>query len=351
MIKLEKHRDVLFSTLLEINSLNIGGMDKETIFRKLIDCCLIALEAERVYLIEMDEDRLRRYWKSKGPGASRDMVTETIADSPALLNWISREVDAKSPGTGGVLAIDLPHLAAEYLGSAPDDRVILSAPLVAKKSFFGLIVAIHEDPESRYSREDEQLLTVLANHAAIALENRQLYSQLEREAITDGLTGVYNYRFLISTLESEIKRARRFGHTFSFVMLDVDNLKEFNDRKGHLSGSQALKEIAALLRASCRDIDFVSKYGGDEFGVILPQTDLVGAEVVTRRVLGAVRRHTFEANRPGLLTCSAGVSIFPHDGDTVRQIIASADKALYKAKHEGKNRVLTTRDLAADAVS
>jgi diguanylate cyclase (GGDEF)-like protein len=209
---------------------------------------------------------------------------------------------------------------------------------------FGLLIAIHRFG-SMYSAEDVRLLTLLANQAAIAVENALLYQKLEQEAITDELTSVYNYRFLISSLEGEIKRARRFKQSFSFVMFDVDNLKSYNDRHGHLSGSQVLKEVASIITSSVREIDFVSKYGGDEFGVLLPQTRLTGAEKVTRRVVDSVREHCFDAHNPGLITCSAGVSSFPRDGQTPQAIIDAADKALYQAKRTGKNTVVTTEDL------
>jgi diguanylate cyclase (GGDEF)-like protein len=146
-------------------------------------------------------------------------------------------------------------------------------------------------------------------------------------------------------MEAEIKRARRFGQHFSYVMLDVDNLKSYNDERGHLSGSQALKEIADLITATCREIDLVYKYGGDEFGILLPQTDVAGAAKVTQRVLRAVAEHSFNSEKPGLLTCSAGISSFPRDGHSVRDLISAADKALYQAKRSGKNLVLTSEDL------
>jgi diguanylate cyclase (GGDEF)-like protein len=106
-----------------------------------------------------------------------------------------------------------------------------------------------------------------------------------------------------------------------------------------------LREIATIIKASCREIDFVSKYGGDEFGILLPQTRLNGAEKVTRRVVDSVREHCFDGQTPGLITCSAGVSSFPRDGQTPQAIIEAADKALYQAKRTGKNTVVTTESL------
>jgi diguanylate cyclase (GGDEF)-like protein len=345
MIKLEKYRDVLFSTLAEITSLIVAGTDKRSIIQRLLDVSLTVLEAEKVYLLELQEDRITRYSRSKvDPRVRVDELSET----PVLRNWMIKEGQSVgSPGSGRELGFDLPFLASRCIDDGETSRVIISSPLVARQAMFGLLVAIHSTETEGYAREDERLITVLANHAAVALENQLLYRKLEREASTDELTGVHNYRFLVNSLEREVKRSVRFRHVFSFIMLDVDNLKTYNDRLGHLFGSQVLREIAQIIKRSCREIDLVSKYGGDEFGVILPRTDLDGAAVVTDRILRAIEQHRFDGQTPGLLTCSAGISCFPHDGRTVRDIIANADKALYEAKRLGKGIFRTTNDLGA----
>ncbi len=342
MKKIIRHRDILFSTLSEITSLIVAGHDRRMIFRKVLDCSLQVLDAEKVYLLELDGNRLIKYTRDR-VSPSRDPKVEVMEETPGVLGWMIKETEQDTVPHGRELGLDVPMLARSLDGDT-GSRVIISAPLVAKTSMFGLLIAIHRDG-AMYSVDDVQLLTLLANQSAIAVENALLYQKLEREAITDELTGVYNYRFLISSLEGEIKRARRFKQSFSFVMLDVDNLKAYNDRHGHLSGSQVLKEIATIIKASCREIDLVSKYGGDEFGVLLPQTRLPGADKVTRRVVESVNEHKFDGQRPGLITCSAGISAFPRDGQTPQAIIEAADKALYQAKRTGKNTVVTTESL------
>jgi diguanylate cyclase (GGDEF)-like protein len=346
MKKFVKHRDLLFSTLAEINSLIIAGNDKKIIVERLLDCSLTVLDAERVHLLELGEAGIVRYTKSRDLGVVSELKIKTIEDTANVRHWVMKEGGQSWQfEKGEELAFDVPALTRQYLEDETANRTIISAPLVAKRSMFGLLLAIHRDDGTIYTGEDVHLITVLANHAAIAVENALLYQKLEKDAITDGLTSVYNYRFLISSLEAETKRARRFKQSFSFVMLDVDNLKSYNDERGHICGSQALKEIASLIRDTCREIDLVCKYGGDEFGILLPQTAIEGASKVTRRVLRAVARHRFNNERPGLLTCSAGISAFPRDGQTVGDLIAAADKALYQAKRSGKNMILTTEDL------
>jgi diguanylate cyclase (GGDEF)-like protein len=342
MKKIIRHRDVLFSTLSEITSLIVAGHDKRMIFRRVLDCASRVLEAEKVHLFELEGNQIVRYTRDQQSGDAEPKV-ELLQETAGRLGWMIKETESDPFTPGRELGLDVPMLA-DSLGEETANRVIISAPLVAKRSMFGLLIAIHRDG-AMYRPDDIQLLTLLANQAAIAVENALLYQKLEKEAITDALTQVYNYPFLMSSLEGEIKRARRFKQTFSFVMLDVDNLKSYNDRHGHLSGSQVLREVAGIIKTNCREIDFVSKYGGDEFGVLLPQTKFGGAEKVTQRIIDAVREHKFDGKRKRLITCSAGISSFPRDGQTAQEIIDAADKALYQAKRTGKNNVVTTESL------
>ena len=182
----------------------------------------------------------------------------------------------------------------------------------------------------------------------MAIENLRLAESLERLAVTDDLTQVYNYRFLKSALRREIKRAGRFGQELSLIMLDVDNLKTYNDHNGHLRGSFLLKEIAGLLAEQVRTFDLVAKYGGDEFTLILPQTGSEGAYAVAERMRLAVASHAFPLASPGAITISLGVATFPGDARDGRELLRAADSALYRAKKDGRNRIVCA-DGAGDA--
>lgn len=277
----------------------------------------------------------------------RKVSVEELPESTGIINWLRREME-DSRTIEKVLSLDLSLLASECLRDDDMASTVISAPLISKNSLFGIIISINDSSRRRFNDDDIHLLTIMANQAAIAFENFLLYKKLEVESITDGLTGVYNYRFLIRTVRLEMKRALRFGSLFSFMMLDVDNLKEYNDRNGHLSGSRALKDIAGILSRNCREIDLVSKYGGDEFALVLPQTGRTGAISLGQRILHSVKEFPFDGYAPGLLTCSIGVSVFPEDARDVDELIERADAALYKAKAMGKNSIMSFTELHAE---
>lgn len=242
-----------------------------------------------------------------------------------------------------VLFADLEEGGAR-LGS--DDRCpgvtagpALFVPLRLRDQSPGYLAVFRERGGAKFEDEDVRLLTLLAAWAAMALENLRLAQNVEKLAVTDDLTQVYNYRFLKSALRREIKRAGRYHQDLSLLMMDVDNLKTYNDRHGHLRGSYLLREMAGLFATHVRSWDLVAKYGGDEFTVILPQTNAAGAASAAERLRGAVESHAFPLAAPGQITVSIGTASFPEDGQTTSALIESADRALYMAKQNGRNQV------------
>jgi diguanylate cyclase (GGDEF)-like protein len=183
-------------------------------------------------------------------------------------------------------------------------------------------------------------LAALAHHAGQAFENYRLVQELHRDSQTDGLTNAYNYRYFMSCLQREMQRVSRNEGSLAVLMVDVDNLKEYNDRFGHLGGSAALKELADLLRRNTRAIDIVAKYGGDEFCVLLPSCDSDGAARCAQRVLARVEEHQFENEARRRLTISTGIAVHPMDAARdARELLRRADERLFEAKRAGRNRI------------
>ncbi|MFN8179559.1 MAG: sensor domain-containing diguanylate cyclase [bacterium] len=175
---------------------------------------------------------------------------------------------------------------------------------------------------------------------AAALDNLRRFGQAEELSITDGLTGVYNYRYLRSALDRETARAQRFREEFAIIMLDVDHLKEYNDIHGHLQGSEVLRRLARVVLGELRATDMLAKYGGDEFVIILPQTQREGARILAERIRAGVAAHEFPGAEAGIkITTSMGIAQFPDDGGAARELLEAADRALYEAKRTGRNRV------------
>jgi diguanylate cyclase (GGDEF)-like protein len=256
------------------------------------------------------------------------------------------------PGSDGARAVLVPGRAVlvadvdEGGRIGPDDRCpdvesgpALFVPLRLRDQSPGYLAVFRRRGDSRYDAEDVRLLTLLAAWTAMALENLRLAQNVEKLAVTDDLTQVYNYRFLKSALRREIKRAGRYHQDLALLMVDVDNLKTYNDRHGHLRGSFLLREMAGLFATHVRSWDLVAKYGGDEFTVILPQTNIAGAKTAAERLRAAVEGHRFPLAHPGEITVSIGVSAFPADGQTTSALIETADRALYLAKQRGRNQV------------
>jgi diguanylate cyclase (GGDEF)-like protein len=177
-------------------------------------------------------------------------------------------------------------------------------------------------------------LTFLLEQTALGFENACRFKSARDLIFIDDLTGLHNYRYLQMILEQEILRSERYGLEFSLIFIDLDYFKEINDTRGHLDGSQALKEVATLLRQSVRESDILFRYGGDEFTCFLVETGSEGAAVVAERIRLSIQNHAFfsESGNPAHITATVGYATFPSDADTKQEIIHLADKAMYAGK-------------------
>src|ERR1051326_220737 len=214
---------------------------------------------------------------------------------------------------------------------------IIAVPMIAQESVLGLIHVRSAKLKPILSEANARFFEVMASTAANALRNAQLFEEVEHRARTDFLTGLPNHRFFQATLTVELGRAQRHNHPLSLLIIDLDFLKEVNDRFGHPSGDLVIRTIAETIRNSCREIDFAARYGGGEVTVILPETPLNGAIQVGDRIRERIAAE--QLPRIGTITASVGVSNYPVNALTKEDLIRVADQALYVAKNGGRNRV------------
>lgn len=233
--------------------------------------------------------------------------------------------------------------------SLPTDLELLPVacvPLLVENKPSGVLILENLLPQKDgLSSHDYELLSLLAQEAALAIYTGHLHRRVEMLAVTDGLTGTYNRRYLDERLGLEVRRAERYMKPLSLLMMDLDNLKEINDRYGHPCGDRALKELTAAVSHLLRDVDWVARYGGDEFVVVLPETDIAGGHVVAQRLGEAIQEHRIlcggGADHPEEIgiSVSMGVSCYPQQEDAAT-ILQAADQALYAAKTAGKGSIV-----------
>ena len=188
----------------------------------------------------------------------------------------------------------------------------------------------------RYKKNHDELI-----EAKQSLE--EVNERLAQLAITDSLTKIYNHTFLLNTLKFEFKRTQRFAKSLAFLMIDIDHFKDINDNYGHMIGDDVLKEVVQIIQNPIRAIDILGRYGGEEFGLILPETDEKGAMVLAEKIRENVEDHIFIAGEGTVklrLAISIGVSIYPYKNvKDVKSLVKNADDALYISKREGRNKV------------
>jgi diguanylate cyclase (GGDEF)-like protein len=194
-----------------------------------------------------------------------------------------------------------------------------------------------------FSAAERELFHYLAEQAAVSIENVGLHETVERQAVTDELTGLFNRRRFQEAMATEVERSKRFGQPVGLVLLDLDDFKAVNDTYGHQQGDLVLREVARVLRETSREIDEPARYGGEELAVVLPGTDLEGAYNLAERVRAGIEDLALpllDGDGALRVTASFGVATLPGSADDMRELVAAADEALYRAKRAGKNRTV-----------
>lgn len=222
---------------------------------------------------------------------------------------------------------------------------VFMLPLSYEKELLGIVVFLSPAIDAIRPYQIE-LLKVLGNQAASSLANAKFYAEIERMAITDGLTGLFNHRNFQERLAAEFKRLRRFPEPLSLLLIDIDFFKKINDHYGHPAGDEVLRGVASVIKETARNLDVPARYGGEEFSAILPGTNHEGALKMAERLRKSVEDKRFDLDGKVLgVSVSIGAATAPYDAESKEELIEKADQALYHAKGNGRNRCILWRDI------
>ena len=221
----------------------------------------------------------------------------------------------------------------------PTGATVVAVPLTSSTTVIGVLLLLDRADGEEFDDRDLSTLRTFTSQATVAVDNVLLHEEARRLSVTDGLTGLWNFRYFQLTLAREIERGSRFDRPLALLMLDLDHFKRVNDQYGHQRGDAVLIELAERLRGLVRDVDTLARYGGEELVVVLPETDEPGAVRAAERICEAVRATTFglSGELPVPVTVSIGVAVFPGHGATPSALLRAADDALYAAKREGRD--------------
>lgn len=240
--------------------------------------------------------------------------------------------------SGKTLIEDDVHASPEYVGFYQETRSRMCIPLVSFGQTLGVLMLESEELAS-FHQDDVESLEAVADICATAIQNAHYVERVKQLAYLDGLTGIFNRRYFEMRVVEEIDRARRFNSGMAVLMIDIDQFKRLNDEFGHLLGDEVLRQVSSMFHQQLRKIDVVCRYGGEEFAILLSQTNQQHSLAVAEKLRRLVESWQFPGV-PQSVTISAGVATFPDHGTTRDELVKSADAGLYAAKQGGRNRVL-----------
>lgn len=267
-----------------------------------------------------------------------------VASQGLTDNWIPKIVYELGDGKVGLSAekrLPIGRREFDFFGQKKEPYQVFDPdicyPLVYQDKLFG-VIAICRD--NNFEEREKNLLGVVSTMTAVALNNTRSFESISFSASTDPLTKLYNVGYFKDRLQEELNRARRFQHSVSITIIDLDKFKDFNDSFGHQAGDQLLIKLAKAFREHFEDTDIIARYGGDEFIVLCPEIKKQDAARIVGNLMHDLEMYDFGRAKTGnKVTFSAGVASFPDDGGNVSELIKAADEALYEAKGMGRNNV------------
>lgn len=342
---LESSRDELQAGVARLGEALSGTHDLDRILPVVLETAQASTRARAGAVLLLTPDRSELVL-AVGRGLAEHEVDEALR-LPFGVGIAGRVARSGDPVRGRV------GTAAGELRAGPGEptaTALVAVPLKSSTTVIGVLLLFEREGGGEFGEDDMAMLRTFTTQATVAVDNVLLHEEARRLSVTDGLTGLYNYRYFQLTVAKEIERASRFERPLALLMLDLDHFKRVNDVHGHQRGDAVLVELANRVRRTVRDVDILARYGGEEFVAILPETDARGAGQAAERIANAVRRRPFGAagEDPLEVTISVGVALYPAHGTTAAVLLRRADEALYTAKRAGRDTWRLARADPAD---
>ena len=333
MSALEKSRADLSVSLQKIGETLTNTHDLDGLLEVVLDTAVVTLQTRAGVVLYGAPEQMHVVADS-GMHEAGLVAPAGIAPGVGVLGRVVTSGEA----VRGRLGSGTPEL--EPAETEPGVGNIFAVPLRSMGNVVG-VLALYDRVDGRpFDEGDVESLGTLSTQASIAMDNVQLHQEAQRLSTTDALTGLWNFRYLSSSLGREIERANRFERPLAVLMLDIDHFKQVNDQHGHARGDAVLRELAQRVQEQVREVDTFARYGGEEFVVVLPETTVEGAIQLAERICVAVRREPFpdEGEESLKVTVSVGGAAFPAHGSSAATLMRAADRALYVAKNDGRDR-------------
>ena len=340
--EVESKRRELEETIRRVGDAFAAGLDRQGLLELAVRTAVEACDADAGRAAPIDARRMH----AVHIGGSHDRLMRAITAAEREAFAIREDNVAELLANLEPQTSDQPVEQHRPTAATIDGVHALAGPLRARVGagsdidYVGVISIVREGQD--FNETERDLFAYLVGQAAVSIENANLHETVQHQAVTDELTGLFNVRHFQESLDNEIERSRRFNSAVGLAMLDIDDFKRVNDTYGHQQGDLVLLEVARCLRSLSRDIDEPARYGGEELAVILPQTDLSGAELLAERMratIAALEIKRLDGKGVLRVTASFGVASLPQSAGGKESLIAAADAALYRAKRAGKNRV------------